>query len=130
MKLENPYVSRIVLVVNTNIEKRIRYMSEDIENHFSKIVKSQAIATNVPDSSPPDVPRFQLRDKDKVISISQNTLQFELDYFSQKKSFEQLSVHFNKILSEFYNKCLDFKKNGKIKFFGLIVIFNRKSKLD
>lgn len=128
MATEQQYLANATCVISFSMDRQIRYRVADIERAFQSVLGGQATGTNVADTAPPAIPRFTMQSGPKQLSISQVTAQLDLDFFSQKKSFESLSATIKKNFSNFWQGFCQVKNLTDIRDMGMIFTINTPDK--
>lgn len=122
-----PYVGKATFVASFAIDKTIRYKIGDIERAFQPVFTAQAVSTNVPDNGPPPIPRFTMQSGPKQISISQVTVQLDLNFDEQRKSIANTFAILEKNFASFWNGVCQLKRVDEIKNAGLVLTINSPS---
>lgn len=128
MASDRQYVANATCVISFAIDRQIRYRIAEIERAFQSVLGGQATGTNVVDSAPPAIPRFTMQSGPKQVSISQVTAQLDLDFYSQKKSFEALLPTIKKNFSNFWHGVCEFKNCSEIRDMGMVLTFSNPDK--
>ena len=123
------YIGQATFVASFSVDRSIRYKVADIERAFQGVFTAQAVSTNVPDTGPPTIPRFTMQSGPKQISVSQVTVQLDLNFDEQRKSISNTFTIIEKNFASFWSGVCQLKKVEEIKNAGLVLTFNTPSPL-
>lgn len=121
------YIGQATFVASFSVDRSIRYKVEEIERAFQDVFTAQALSTNVPDDGPSSIPRFTMQSGPKQISISQVTVQLDLNFSEQRKSIANTFAIIEKNFTSFWSGICRLKKVEDIKNAGLVLTINTPS---
>lgn len=121
------YIGQATFVAAFPVDRTIRYKVAEIERSFQAVFTAQAVSTNVPDTGPPPIPRFTMQSGPKQISVSQVTVQLDLNFSEQRKSISNTFTIIEKNFASFWAGVCQLKKVEEIKNAGLVLTINTPS---
>ena len=125
--IASKYLGRATFVASFPVDRSIRYKVEDIERSFQAVFTAQAVSTNVPDTGPSSIPRFTMQSGPKQISVSQVTVQLDLNFEDQRKSISNTLTIIEKNFASFWAGVCQLKKVEEIKNAGMVLTINTPS---
>lgn len=128
MASDKQYLANATCVISFALDKQIRYRVSDIEQAFQGVLGGQATSTNVADAAPPALPRFTMQSGPKQLSISQISIQLDLDFFSQKKPYLSLASIIKKNFDNLWSGLCQFKSLTEVRDMGMILTINTPDK--
>lgn len=124
------YLANAICVASFKLDHKLRYKVKEIEQSFLSVFSAQAIGTNVPDSAPPEIPRFTLQNEFNQISITQLSAQLDLNFRNQNKTYNETTEIIHKNFKNFLCGVFNFKSPNELTEVGMVITINRPLELS
>lgn len=119
--LKAPTVGRAVIVLTHRSDERIRHRTEEAEAAFADVVRAQAVSSNVPDTSPAEVPRLSLRSGQKVLTLAKERIQLAWTLMDSGQPIDESVEAIAKTFVELARCAARFQPRDAFSGAGLIV---------
>lgn len=130
MAFTNQYVATAIMVATFKTDRQIRYKVREIEAAFNGVLAGQAANTNVADTAPSSIPRLTLLSGPKQISVSQNSVQLDMNFMEQGKSIANTLPIVKKNFLSFWDGICSLKAFVDIREVGMVLSVYTPRKLS